>query len=119
MISQLESIGNSVIDQLKGSEYDHLKQQLLNSVSISTNSSSRQLRDVLADLHAFNCYNQRQYRTIGIGDEGVNGNLSQTVDNKKTSNVVTRTICTRSSKLNTLNNNQEQLNRNLLNFYCV
>jgi len=37
------------------------------------------------------------------------GNLSQTIESetKKTSNIITRTICTRSSKLNTLNDNQE------------
>jgi hypothetical protein len=39
-------------------------------------------------------------------------NSSQTIDNEtnKTPNPITRTIYTRSSKLNTLNNNQEQLN---------
>jgi hypothetical protein len=165
VISHLESIGNSIIDQLKGSEYNHLKQQLLTSslpiaTTVSSNPSSLQLRkslrQVLADLHAFDCYNQRQYRTVGIGDHDVNvngsttlektspqtkntnifndvsegskrktrgtnlGSLSQTIENeRKTPNIITRTICTRSSKLNTLNNNQEQINRSLLNFYCI
>jgi len=39
-------------------------------------------------------------------------NSSQPIDNetKKIPNTITRTICTRSSKLNTLNNNHEQMN---------
>ncbi len=85
---------------------------------------------MLEDLHTFDCYNKRQYRTIGIGDNDVNsdseipiiakrktrqisfGNSSQMIENekKKTPNIITRTICTRSSKLNTLNNNQEAIN---------
>ncbi len=100
-------------------------------------SSRKSLKQVLAELHT---HTEREYRTIGIGDNDVNANIKntnmindeseisivpkretrrknvvnsfQTIENEKkqTPNIITRTICTRSSKLNTLNNNQEQIN---------
>jgi hypothetical protein len=133
-----------IIDELKGLERDRLKQQLLTSrISNPTttndlpfSSTRRNLKQVLADLHTFDCHSQREYRTIGIGDNDVNASVpridkdkldvttkrkkrqtdsltsSQSIENEtaKTPNIIPRTICTRSSKLNASNNNQEQLN---------
>jgi len=98
--------------------------------NLSFFSSRKSLKQVLAELHTFDCHIERQYRTIGIGDNDINDeseiptvlkretrqknflNSFQTIENgkKKTPNIITRTICTRSSKLNTLNNNQEEIN---------
>jgi hypothetical protein len=114
-----------------------------NTTNLPLSSSRRSLKQLLADFHTFDCHIQRQYRTIGIGDNDVNANIPTTninksdlttqninilhdeseiplvpklkarrtsIERKKTPNIITRTICTRSSKLNTLNNNQEPLN---------
>lgn len=84
---------------------------------------------MLDEFHKFDCYTDRQHRTIGIGDQDMNTNTinddsditkrkikrtnivnsTQMIENdkKKPSNIITRTICTRSSKLNT---NQEPIN---------
>ncbi|CAF0728183.1 unnamed protein product [Rotaria sordida] len=166
IISHLESIGNLIINELTGSERNRLKQQLLISCISNTNpihnlpfsSSKTNLKQVLTDLHTYDCHTQRQYRTIGIGDNDINISTSKTNVNQlditttqnnntnilnneiqlstitkrkkrqinhlnllqinepknNTSNIITRTICTRSSKLNSLNNNQEQSNSVIL-----
>ncbi|CAF3858721.1 unnamed protein product [Rotaria sp. Silwood2] len=166
IISHLESIGNLIINELTGSERNRLKQQLLTSCISNTktiqnlplSSSKASLKQVLTDLHTYDCHSQRQYRTIGTGDNDINIststtninqlditptqnnktnilndetqlltaikrkrrqtnhlNLFQINEPKNTPNIVTRTICTRSSKLNNLNNNREQSNSVILN----
>ncbi|CAF5133735.1 unnamed protein product, partial [Rotaria magnacalcarata] len=143
-------------------ERDRLKQQLLISYASHTNSihglslssSKTSFKQVLNDLHTFDCHTQQQYRTVGTDDHDTsvknaittndnpldviikqqinNTNIlndqfpsstaikhhkkKQTTspiienENKSTPNIITRTICTRSSKLNNLNNNEEQPN---------
>ncbi|CAF3741614.1 unnamed protein product [Rotaria magnacalcarata] len=162
IISHLESIGNSIINKLTGTERDRLKQQLLISYASHTNSihglslssSKTSFKQVLNDLHTFDCHTQQQYCTVGTDDHDTsvknaittndnpldviikqqinNTNIlndqfpsstaikhhkkKQTTspiienENKSTPNIITRTICTRSSKLNNLNNNEEQPN---------
>ncbi|CAF0995924.1 unnamed protein product [Adineta steineri] len=129
--SRLELLGKLMIDQLKGSERDHLKEQL--SLSGVSSSSRRSLKQLFTDFYTFN---ERQCHTIGIDNHETNTNQidvpvnesqismtikrktrQQTTDNKtkKTPTIITRTICTRSSKLNSLNNNEEQINHVLPN----
>ncbi|CAF0739536.1 unnamed protein product [Rotaria sp. Silwood1] len=80
IISRLESIGNLIINELIGSERNHLKQQLLTSCISKTNtihnlpfsSSKTSLKQVLTDLHILDRHTQRQYRTIGTGDNDIN-----------------------------------------------
>ena len=164
--SHLESIGNLIVNKLKGSERSRLKQKLLKSYLSNTStinnlpicSSRRSLQQMLTDLFTLDCHSQRQYRTVGIGDNNVNNpsvskthnneldtkieeidkinklttdqiplstvtkrkrkpynnflNASQIIDNEISMISPIRTICTRSSKLNSLNNNQESCNYN-------
>lgn len=146
----MESIGNSIINELTGPERDHLKEKLLLSCAKHKNSNHHSslsspkmnLKQLLTDLNVFNGQNQQPCCTVVIDDNDVkactttninemnipinqncNTNMlneetqliSETTKRKKKQDnkgktkptIMPRTICTRSSKLNSLNNNND------------
>ena len=76
VMSRLECIGSTIIDELKGLQRDHLKQQLISTSRSNTTTHShfsfsptrRSLRDVLDVMHSFEDYTQRQCRSVAVGE---------------------------------------------------
>ena len=90
VMSRLECIGSTIIDELKGLQRDHLKQQLISTSRSNTTTHShfsfsptrRSLRDVLDVMHSFEDYTQRQCRSIAVGE-----NLDVSTKSKKNTTI--------------------------------
>ena len=84
VVLYLESIGNSIINEIKGLESVHLKQQFPTSTSVpnattmqctSYPSMRRDLEEIFTNFHALEDHTQRQYRTVATGDDDIHENV--------------------------------------------
>ena len=124
--SRLESMANLMIEELRGTHRDDLKEELLKIYATKTastthlafSSSKRNLETLLSNIHTFDDYvNARDEIQHGqpnhaevFQDESSSEHVSKRETRRKnhsnfvpSMNEMTRTICTRSTKLNSSN----------------
>lgn len=109
VILYLESIGNSIINEIKGLEYAHLEQQFSPSSSIpNATTTQRDFQEILTDIHApddqTTAVRDNDDTPIEKSKGRSRGTNSENEAEKKSVDLPQRTMCTRSLTLNRLKN---------------